>query len=314
MTSRGSRRPGRSEPRAARAPRTPKAGEKGGPFAGEDPQRLIGARSRRSKPVFSEAQRNFEAVHDPEGVRLQKVLAGAGVASRRVCEDLIAEGRVEVQGKVIVEPGVRVRPETVTIHVDGIRVSLDVEHRYVMFNKPAGVVTTMSDPQGRPSIGDFLDQQMKSARLVHVGRLDRETEGLLLLTNDGQLAHRLTHPSYEVSKTYLVETEGTLRKSLGTRLLEGIELEDGPIALDSFRPLGSTGTRSMAEVTLHSGRNRIVRRIFDHVGHPVTRLVRTAIGEITIGDQPQGSVRNLGKQELGHLLDLTSSMTGEGHA
>lgn len=264
--------------------------------------------------MVSEAQRNFEAVHDPDGVRLQKVLAGAGVASRRVCENLIAEGRVEVDGKIIVEPGARVRADAVTIHVDGIRVSLNVEHRYVMFNKPAGVVTTMSDPQSRPSIGDFLDQEMRSVRLVHVGRLDRETEGLLLLTNDGELAHRLTHPSYEVPKTYLVEVGGTLPKSLGKQLLEGVELEDGPIALDGFRSLGSTGARSMVEVTLHSGRNRIVRRLFEHVGHPVTRLVRTAIGEITIGDQPQGSVRDLGKQELGHLLDLTSAAAGEEHA
>ncbi len=147
---------------------------------------------------------------------------------------------------------------------------------------------------------------MISARLVHVGRLDRETEGLLLLTNDGELAHRLTHPSYEVPKTYMVEVAGSVRRTVGRQLLEGIELEDGPIAVDSYRLLGSTGSRTMIEVTLHSGRNRIVRRIFDHVGHPVLRLVRTAIGEITVGDQKQGTVRDLGKQELGHLLELTA--------
>lgn len=245
-------------------------------------------------------------VHDPEGVRLQKVLAHAGVASRRVCEALIAEGRVQVDGLVVVEPGVRVVPQQVTIHVDGVRLSLDVEHRYLMFNKPAGVVTTMSDPQGRSSINDYLDAETIAARPVHVGRLDRETEGLLLLTNDGELAHRLTHPSYEVPKTYMVEVAGPVPRNLGRRLREGIILEDGPIAVDACRELTSTGRRSMLEVTLHSGRNRIVRRMFDHVGHPVVRLVRTAIGDITIGDQPQGTVRELGRQELGHLLDLTS--------
>lgn len=296
----------RKEPRAARAARTPAPGRSGGPFAGEDPQRIISTGPGRSKPRLSEAEQNFEAVHDPDGIRLQKVLAQAGVASRRVCEGLIAEGRVQVDGKVVVEPGVRVRPENVTIHVDGVRLSLDVEHRYVMFNKPAGVITTMSDPQGRPAIDDHLTPEMISARLVHVGRLDRETEGLLLLTNDGELAHRLTHPSYEVPKTYMVEVAGSVKKTVGKQLLEGIELEDGPIAVDSYRLLGSTGSRTMIEVTLHSGRNRIVRRIFDHVGHPVLRLVRTAIGQITVGDQRQGTVRDLGKQELGHLLELTA--------
>ncbi|WP_070160794.1 pseudouridine synthase [Nesterenkonia sp. PF2B19] len=191
--------------------------------------------------------------------------------------------------------------------MDGVRLSLDVTHRYVMFNKPAGVVTTMTDPQGRPCIEDHLDASMKAARLVHVGRLDRETEGLLLLTNDGELAHRLTHPSYEVPKTYLVEVRGKVPRSLGRTLTEGIALEDGPIAVDAFREIASAQGRSMVEVTLHSGRNRIVRRIFEQVGHPVTRLVRTAIGEITIGDQPQGTVRDLGARELGHLMDLTSA-------
>ncbi len=259
----------------------------------------------RAKVRADEAEENFTAVHVPEGVRLQKVLAQAGVASRRVCEDLIAEGRVDVDGHTVVEPGVRIDPETAVVRVDGVRLQLDIAHRYYMFNKPAGVVTTMSDPQGRPCIDDHLTAEQRQIRLVHVGRLDRETEGLLLLTNDGELAHRLTHPSYEVPKTYLVEVEGAVPKSLGKTLRAGIVLDDGPIAVDSYSYRGGAGARSLVEVTLHSGRNRIVRRIFDHVGHPVTRLVRTGIGEITIGDQPQGTVRALGKQELGHLLDLT---------
>uniref|UniRef100_UPI000255C953 pseudouridine synthase n=1 Tax=Nesterenkonia sp. F TaxID=795955 RepID=UPI000255C953 len=280
------------------------------PFADVDPQRLVADEDRRAKPRLDEAEDNFAAVHDPSGERLQKVLARAGVASRRVCENLIAEGRVEVDGRVVVELGVRVRPEAVRIHVDGVRVTLAVEHQYLMFNKPAGVVTTMSDPQGRPCIGDHLDAETSAPGLVHVGRLDRETEGLLLLTNDGEMAHRLTHPSYEVPKTYLVETAGRVTAADRRRLLEGVELEDGPIAVDECRILENSGTRSMVEVTLHSGRNRIVRRIFDYMDRPVRRLVRTAIGRITIGDQLQGTIRPLGRLELGHLLDLTGVEPG----
>lgn len=261
----------------------------------------------RAKPRRDEAEANFAAVHDAEGIRLQKVLAQAGVASRRVCEALISEGRVSVDGKVIIEPGIRVQPDEVTIHVDGVRIQLGVAHQYVMFNKPAGVVTTMSDPHGRPCINDYLTEEMKAARLFHVGRLDAETEGLLLLTNDGELANKLTHPSYEVPKTYVVEVAGPVYKEVGKKLRAGIELEDGPIAVDDYRQLGSDGNRTMIQVTLHSGRNRIVRRIFDHVGHPVLRLVRTAIGGLTIGGQNQGTVRELGRFELSHLLELTST-------
>ena len=261
----------------------------------------------RAKPRRDEAEANFTAVHDADGIRLQKVLAQAGVASRRVCEALISEGRVSVDGKVIIEPGIRVQPDEVTIHVDGVRIQLGVAHQYVMFNKPAGVVTTMSDPHGRPCINDYLTEEMKAARLFHVGRLDAETEGLLLLTNDGELANKLTHPSYEVPKTYVVEVAGPVYKEVGKKLRAGIELEDGPIAVDDYRQLGSDGNRTMIQVTLHSGRNRIVRRIFDHVGHPVLRLVRTAIGELTIGGQNQGTVRELGRFELSHLLELTST-------
>lgn len=231
----------RREPRAATAARTPKAGQTGGPFSSEDPQRMISTGPRRAKPRRDEAEENFAEVHDPEGVRLQKVLAQAGVASRRVCEALISEGRVAVDGKVIIEPGIRVQPEKVAIHVDGVRIQLSVEHQYVMFNKPAGVVTTMSDPHGRPCINDYLTEEMKAARLFHVGRLDAETEGLLLLTNDGELANRLTHPSYEVPKTYVVEVAGPVFKEVGKKLRAGIELEDGPIAVDDYRQLGSDG-------------------------------------------------------------------------
>lgn len=311
MTSSGKRRQNKPAPRAARAARTPNPGQRGGPFAGEHPERLIVSQPQRSKPRQDEAEANFEAVHTPDGVRLQKVLAQAGVASRRVCEDLIAEGRVSVDGKVVVEPGVRVDPQQVTIHVDGVQVNLDVEHQYVMFNKPAKVMSTMSDPEGRRSIDDFLNAEQRRARLFHVGRLDYDTEGLLLLTNDGELANRLSHPSYEVPKTYLVEAAGSVSKQTAKQLERGIELEDGPIAADTCRILGSAGRRTMVEVTLHSGRNRIVRRMFEAIGHPVQRLVRTGIGRITIGDQPQGTLRPLGPQEIGHLRDLASGTAGE---
>lgn len=294
-------------PRANRAARTPKPGSDGGPFAHTRPERLISAQPKPVKIRADEAEANFRAVHQEDGTRLQKILAQAGVASRRVCEDLIAEGRVTVDGRVIVEPGVRVDPDAVSIHVDGVRVTLDVQHRYVMFNKPAKVMTTMSDPEGRQCIDDFLDDSMREARLVHVGRLDYETEGLLLLTNDGDLTNKLTHPRYEVPKTYMVEVQGEMPTKAAKKLQSGIELEDGPIAADRCWVMGSTGSRTMVEVTLHSGRNRIVRRMFDHVGFPVTRLVRTAVGKIVIGDQPQGTLRDLEKQEIGHLQDLAGS-------
>lgn len=300
-------------PRAAKAPRTPKPGAAGGPFAGEQPERLIHASARRAKIRTDEAEANFVAIHDDHGVRLQKVLANAGVASRRVCEGLIAEGRVSVNGLVIIEPGVRVDPEKVTIHVDGVQVNLDVEHHYVMFNKPTQVMSTMHDPEGRRSIDDFLDEDHRKARLFHVGRLDYETEGLLLLTNDGELTNRLTHPSYEVPKTYMVEAEGEMTKRTAKRLEGGIDLDDGPIAADRCWIVASAGARTMVELTLHSGRNRIVRRMFEAVGHPVRRLVRTGIGDIVIGDQPQGTLRELGPQEIGHLKDL-AGIGAEGEA
>lgn len=310
MTSRNSPERRRA-PRTARAPRTPRPGASGGPFASERPERLIVSEPKAAKIRADEAEANFRAVHTETGVRLQKVLANAGVASRRVCEDLIAEGRVAVDGRIIVEPGVRVDPQAVSIKVDGLQVNLDVEHQYVMFNKPTKVMTTMADPEGRRSIGDFLQDAHRSARLFHVGRLDYETEGLLLLTNDGDLANRLTHPSYEVPKTYLAEVAGDMSRKSAKRLETGIELDDGPIAADHCVIVGSTSGRTMVELTLHSGRNRIVRRIFEALGHPVKRLVRTGIGSIVIGDQPQGSLRDLGAQEIGHLRDLTHASAAE---
>ncbi|MCW3767195.1 pseudouridine synthase [Paenarthrobacter ureafaciens] len=242
-------------------------------------------------------------VHDADGVRLQKVMAQAGVASRRVCEEMILEGRVEVDGQVTTELGVRVDPKSAVIHVDGIRIQLDETLVYMVFNKPKGVVSTMEDPEGRPCISDFLKtNKNKGERLFHVGRLDVATEGLLLLTNDGELANRLTHPSYEVPKTYLVQVRGPFPQGVGAQLKSGVELEDGIAAVDSFRLVDSTPGHVLIEVVLHSGKNRIVRRMFDAVGFPVERLVRVKVGPIGLGDQRQGSIRNLGKQEIGHLM------------
>ena len=241
-------------------------------------------------------------VHNPEGVRLQKIMALAGVASRRVCEEMILDGRVEVDGNIVTELGVRVDPEQVAIHVDGIRLQLNEHLKYYVFNKPRGVVSTMEDPEGRRCISDFLKNKDKSERLFHVGRLDAETEGLLLLTNDGELTNRLTHPSYEVPKTYLVQVRGPMAQGVGAQMKEGIELEDGLAQVDSFKLVDSTPGHILVEVVLHSGRNRVVRRLFDAVGHPVERLVRTQVGPIRIGDQRQGSIRVLGRQEVGHLL------------
>ncbi|MHA7221042.1 pseudouridine synthase [Arthrobacter sp. RHLT1-20] len=240
-------------------------------------------------------------LHDQEGTRLQKVMASAGVASRRVCEEMIAEGRVEVDGQVVTELGVRVDPTTAVIHVDGLRIQLDENMVYMVFNKPKGVVSTMEDPDGRPCISDFV-RNSHGERLFHVGRLDVATEGLLLLTNDGELANRLTHPSYEVPKTYLVQVRGPFPQGIGAELKGGVELEDGIASVDSFKLVDSTPGHVLIEVVLHSGKNRIVRRLFDAVGFPVLRLVRVKVGPIGLGDQRQGSIRNLGKQEVGHLL------------
>lgn len=240
-------------------------------------------------------------LHDQDGIRLQKVMASAGVASRRVCEEMIAEGRVEVDGQVVTELGVRVDPKTAVIHVDGLRIQLDETMVYMVFNKPKGVVSTMEDPDGRPCVSDFV-RNSHGERLFHVGRLDVSTEGLLLLTNDGELANRLTHPSYEVPKTYLVQVRGPFPQGIGAELKAGVELEDGIASVDSFKLVDSTPGHVLIEVVLHSGKNRIVRRLFDAVGFPVLRLVRVKVGPIGLGDQRQGSIRNLGKQEVGHLL------------
>ncbi len=240
-----------------------------------------------------------------EGVRLQKAMASAGVASRRVSEQLIVEGRVEVNGQVVTELGTRIDPATDLVAVDGVAVQLDPAKRYYMLNKPRGVVSSMRDEQGRPDLTRFTDGLEE--RVFNVGRLDAETSGLLLLTNDGELAHVLAHPSFGVEKTYIAKVRGRVTAQTMQRLKQGIELDDGPINVDRGRILQQQpGDRhSMVEVTLHSGRNRIVRRMFDAVGHPVVELVRRSFGPLNLGTLKSGAMRELTKVELGQLLTLS---------
>lgn len=235
----------------------------------------------------------------PGGVRLQKVLAAAGVGSRRRCEQLIGEGRVEVDGETVRRYGARVDPEHQVIKVDGRRIPARQGLTYLALNKPAGVLTTMSDDRGRPTISDLLPGG--AGRLYHVGRLDYDTEGLMLLTNDGELAHRLTHPRYGVPKTYLADVAGPLPRDLGRRLLTGIELADGVASADRFRVIERAGPRALVEITLHEGRKHIVRRLLAQAGHPVSRLVRTRMGPIALGDLRPGTTRELSTGEIGEL-------------
>jgi pseudouridine synthase len=235
----------------------------------------------------------------PDGVRLQKVLAAAGVGSRRHCEELIGAGRVEVDGQTVRRFGARVDPENQIIRVDGKRIPSRQDVVYLAFNKPVKVLTAMTDDRGRKTITDFLGDHAE--RLFHVGRLDYDTEGLMLLTNDGELAHRLAHPSYEVAKTYLADVPGPVPRDLGRRLATGVELEDGVAIADKFRVIEQADKRSLVEITLHEGRNRIVRRMLAEVGHPVSRLVRITVGPIKLGNLPPGSTRDLSTKEIGEL-------------
>ena len=246
--------------------------------------------------------------HVASGQRLQKVLAHAGVASRRACEQLIADGRVSVDGVTVTEAGVRVDPLTQEIRVDGSRILTNPELITLMLHKPAGVVTTMEDPEGRPTVAqygrDYLAEHPElpdSLRLVHVGRLDTETEGLLLLSNDGELSHRLMHPSFEIAKTYVAIVEGQVEPWVPRKLRRGIELEDGEAKADRVTVKDSGPRGSIVEITLHSGKNRIVRRMLDAVGHPVTRLARTRLGPLRLGNLRPGQTRPLSGEEIAAL-------------
>ena len=240
----------------------------------------------------------------PKGERLQKVLAKAGVASRRHAEILIDAGRVEVNGKIIAKQGVKVNPSVDVIRVDGVRVNVNEEHEYFVLNKPRGMQSTMSDDLGRPCVGDVVSEKVAAGqRLFHVGRLDADTEGLLILTNDGELANRLMHPKYEVTKTYLATVLGEADRKLVRQLKEGIELEDGVAKADFAQVVDTNQGFSLVRIELHEGRKHIVRRMLKEAGFPVQRLVRTKLHTVQLGDMKPGSMRALNAAELTSLYN-----------
>jgi len=238
----------------------------------------------------------------PKGERLQKVLAKAGVASRRHAEILIDAGRVEVNGKIIAKQGVKVNPSVDVIRVDGVRVNVNEKHEYFVLNKPRGMQSTMSDDLGRPCVGDVVSEKVAAGqRLFHVGRLDADTEGLLILTNDGELANRLMHPKYEVTKTYLATVLGEADRKLVRQLKEGIELEDGVAKADFAQVVDTNQGFSLVRIELHEGRKHIVRRMLKEAGFPVQRLVRTKLHTVQLGDMKPGGLRALNSSELTSL-------------
>jgi 23S rRNA pseudouridine2605 synthase len=247
-----------------------------------------------------------DVVPDDEGlVRLHKLLARAGVASRRKCEELMLAGAVTVDGEVVTRLGTKIDPLTAVVRVEGRRLPPVSPHVYLVLNKPTGVVSTMSDPQGRPTLSDFVADRPE--RLFHVGRLDTDTAGLLLLTNDGEFAQRMAHPSYEVDKTYVAEVEGRLDRRTLQTLMVGAVLDDGPVTVSAARLVGAAARdRSIVELVIHEGRNRIVRRLLEHVGHPVRQLTRTAIGPVELTGLKPGELRDLTNDELGSLLDAAA--------
>ncbi|MFJ2744056.1 pseudouridine synthase [Streptomyces sp. NPDC087440] len=288
-----------------KAPKTPqKPGRRGNYNAGASRPRELDAKiEQRNRDRYAgkpdiKIEKTFPGA-EQEGERLQKILARAGMGSRRACEELIEQSRVEVNGQIVVEQGMRVDPHKDEIKVDGLTVAAQ-SHLFFALNKPAGVVATMGDPDGRQNLNDYVNN--RETRLFHVGRLDTETEGIILLTNHGELAHRLTHPKYGVKKTYLAAIQGPLPRELGKRLKDGIELEDGYARADHFRVVENTGKNYLVEVTLHEGRKHIVRRMLAEAGFPVERLVRTSFGPIALGDQKSGWLRRLTNTEVGMLM------------
>lgn len=236
--------------------------------------------------------------------RLQKVMARAGVASRRHCEKMIAGGKVKVDGKVVTAPGTRVDPARQTIEVAGKEISLKPPGCYLLLYKPAGFVTTLHDPQGRKKVTDLLHGV--STRVYPAGRLDYDTEGLLLLTNDGELAHALTHPRYHVPKTYLAFVKGVPGPVAISRIREGLILEDGPTAPAKVVLKGRKGDHALLEITIHEGRNRQVRRMCEHIGHPVLTLKRTRIGPLGLKGLKPGQYRFLTPDEIRKIKEMVN--------
>ena len=225
-------------------------------------------------------------------MRLNKIIADAGITSRRGADQLIIEGRVSVDGFVVRELGAKYDPEKVKVSIDGETITRSLSKTYLVLHKPKGVLSTMFDPEGRPSLSDFID--LRTERLFHVGRLDKDSEGLILLTNDGDLTFRATHPSYGLEKTYIIEFDGKLPSGVDKTLLKGVELEDGMGRVLSFKQLSP----SWIEVSIHEGRYHIIRRLMEAVGVPVLRLIRTKFGPISLGDTAEGRWRDLNSGEL----------------
>lgn len=234
-------------------------------------------------------------------MRLNRFLARAGVASRRAADDLIVAGRVVVNGVVVTELATAVDPEADSVEFDGRPVRLPPALTYIVLNKPPGYVVTLSDPQGRPTVADLIADA--GSAVVPVGRLDARTEGLLILTDDGELAHRVTHPSFELDKIYEVVARGVLSDESRRRLEDGIEL-DGRLTAPARVTVRSTSRHTtVAEIVVHEGRKRQVRRMFEAVGHPVRGLRRISVGPIELGDLRPGKWRRLTERELRALRD-----------
>ena len=231
-------------------------------------------------------------------MRLNKIIADAGITSRRGADELIESGRVSVDGITIREMGSKFDPYLVQVMVDGETIIRSVSKSYLVLHKPKGVLSTMYDPDGRPSLSDFID--LRKERLFHVGRLDKDSEGLILLTNDGDLTIRATHPSFGLEKTYIIEHEGKLPTGIDKILLKGIELEDGMGRVLTYTELSPT----WLEVSIHEGRYHIIRRLMEAVDVQVLRLIRTNFGPISLGDTPEGRWRNLNEGELTNLRNV----------
>jgi len=314
---RGDRRAGREDRRGGRPPH--KGTDRRKQSAGGPKHRGRGDRVKNEAQLSKAAQERLRALRKdyepgdeerrdtdrdtyddvPGGIRLQKALAAAGVASRRASEEMIAEGRVSVDGEIVRRFGARVDPETSEIRVDDMRVVTAPDKLYFALNKPRGVVSTMWDPQGRPTLGDYTGQT--NERIFHVGRLDTDTEGLILLTNDGDLANRLTHPRYKVVKTYVAKVPGPVPRRVERRARKGVELDDGLVEVDSFRVVDDAEPKAMVEVRLHEGRKHIVRRLMEELGHPVSDLARTQVGPIGLNTLKPGTMRALTTQEVSEL-------------
>jgi len=235
--------------------------------------------------------------------RLNKIIADAGIASRRAADQLILEGRVSVDGEIIIELGGRYDPEINDVKVDGESLSINKSKTYLAFHKPAGIISTMSDPEGRANLGDYFKD--RKDRLYHVGRLDKDSEGIILLTNDGDLAHRATHPSYGLEKRYLVEVEGEFNKQMSDQLLQGVRLEDGLArAMKVVHARAVSKNHHWVEITIHEGRFHIIRRLIEALGLKVLRLIRLDFGPINLGDMKPGRHRVLNSQEMTNLFTL----------